>query len=327
MTAEVVLLVGMAAAVVFVTVLLIEGALRPGYDPIYHTGSELELGERGWIQRASFLQLGVGMWAFAAGVHGTTCSVAAGLLLAVFGLGSIVAGVFAPDPVRGYPFGAPSGPPAKLTRQHKIHHLAGPIMFLAIFGACLALVGRLQGPWQAYTLVTAVRWARADRRDGARVSTGRRSHGSGTARAHRGVPGLDRVAGHPPRDPFPIASRPRVGPPSFSRDARRRSDARAAHLVGMVEPRRVSARGVELGVRDDGRCPSRLADRSERIVLAHTNWIGWSTLASCSELFTRAATPHRLTASHTLDRKPAPRTISLYRRLPSPPRRGVCSVW
>jgi hypothetical protein len=29
-------------------------------------------------------------------------------------------------------------------------------MFLAIFGACLALVGRLQGPWQAYTLVTAV---------------------------------------------------------------------------------------------------------------------------------------------------------------------------
>jgi len=310
MTAEVVLLVGMAAAVVFVTVLLIEGALRPGYDPIYHTGSELELGERGWIQRASFLQLGVGMWAFAAGVHGTTCSVAAGLLLAVFGLGSIVAGVFAPDPVRGYPFGAPSGPPAKLTRQHKIHHLAGPIMSLA--GIHAGDRGR---------------WARADRRDGARVSTGRRSHGSGTARAHRGVPGLDRVAGHPPRDPFPIASRPRVGPPSFSRDARRRSDARAAHLVGMVEPRRVSARGVELGVRDDGRCPSRLADRSERIVLAHTNWIGWSTLASCSELFTRAATPHRLTASHTLDRKPAPRTISLYRRLPSPPRRGVCSVW
>ena len=77
-------------------------------------------------------------------------------------------------------------------------------------------------------------------------------------------------------------SRPRVGPPSFSRDARRRSEARAALLVGMVEPRRVSA------------------DRSERIVLAHTNWIGWSTLASCSESFTCAATPHRLTASRAL---------------------------
>jgi hypothetical protein len=156
MTAEVLLLLGMAAAVVFVAVLLIEGALRPGYDPNYHTGSELELGERGWIQRASFLQLGVGMWAFATGVHGTTGSVAASLLLAVFGLGSIVAGVFAPDPVRGYPLGAPSGPPAELTRQHKIHHAAGPIMFLAIFGACLALAGRLQAPWQVYTLLTAV---------------------------------------------------------------------------------------------------------------------------------------------------------------------------
>jgi hypothetical protein len=156
MTPEVLLLVGMAAAIVFVTILLIEGALRPGYDPTYHTGSELELGERGWIQRASFLQLGVGTWAFAAGVNGTTGSVVASLLLAVFGMGSIVAGVFTPDPVRGYPPGAPSGPATELTSRHKIHQAAGPIMFLAIFGACLALAGRLQTPWQAYTLLTAV---------------------------------------------------------------------------------------------------------------------------------------------------------------------------
>jgi hypothetical protein len=40
---ETLLLVGAAAAVVFLAVLLIEGALRPGYDPIYHTGSELVL--------------------------------------------------------------------------------------------------------------------------------------------------------------------------------------------------------------------------------------------------------------------------------------------
>jgi hypothetical protein len=156
MTAEVLLLVGMAAAVVFVTVLLIEGVLRPGYDPVYHTGSELQLGERGWIQRANFVQMGVGMLAFAAGVHGTTNSVAAAVLLAIFGVGWIVSGVFAPDAVRGYPPGAPSGPPAELTQQHKIHDAAGPVMFLAVFGACLALVGRLQDPWQAYTLLTAV---------------------------------------------------------------------------------------------------------------------------------------------------------------------------
>jgi hypothetical protein len=38
------LLTGLTAAVLFVVVLLVEGAVRPGYDPIYHTGSELELG-------------------------------------------------------------------------------------------------------------------------------------------------------------------------------------------------------------------------------------------------------------------------------------------
>jgi hypothetical protein len=37
--------------------------LRPGYDPIYHTGSELELGARGWIQRANFIVMSAGMFA------------------------------------------------------------------------------------------------------------------------------------------------------------------------------------------------------------------------------------------------------------------------
>jgi hypothetical protein len=50
---EALLMTGMVAAVVFVAVLLFEGARRPGYSPIYHTGSALSLGARGWIQTAS----------------------------------------------------------------------------------------------------------------------------------------------------------------------------------------------------------------------------------------------------------------------------------
>lgn len=65
---ESLLLGGVAAAVVFFAVLLIEGTLRRGYDPIYHTGSELELGERGWVQRANFFLIGGGAFAFAVGV-------------------------------------------------------------------------------------------------------------------------------------------------------------------------------------------------------------------------------------------------------------------
>jgi Protein of unknown function (DUF998) len=150
------LIVGEVAALVFVAVLLIEGALRRGYDPAYHTSSALSLGDRGWIQIANFLQLGVGTFAFAVGVHQALNSVVAAVLVAIFGLGAIVAGVCRMDPMRGYPPGAQSGTPTTLTWHHQVHDIAGPIMFLAIFAACLALAGRLQGFWRLYTIFTAV---------------------------------------------------------------------------------------------------------------------------------------------------------------------------
>ncbi len=149
------LLVGVVAAIVFVAVLLIEGALRPGYDPTYHTGSELALGERGWIQRTSFFVMGVGVAAFAVGVQRSLQTAVGPVLLALFGVGLIIAGVFAPDPVRGYPPGAPIDREADLTWQAKIHDVSGPVMFLGLLGACLALAGQLGGGWRVYTMVTA----------------------------------------------------------------------------------------------------------------------------------------------------------------------------
>lgn len=100
------LLAGVATAVVFVIVPLIEGARRPGYDPSYHTISELSLGDRGWIQISNFLQMGVGTLAFAVGVKRTLNTPVGAVLLAIFGLGMVAAGVFRPDPIRGYPPGA-----------------------------------------------------------------------------------------------------------------------------------------------------------------------------------------------------------------------------
>lgn len=155
MMTDVLLLTGVIAAVVFVAVLLIEGALRHGYNPIYHTGSELELGDRGWIQRASFLVMAVGVFAFAVGVQRSLDSMIAAVLLAIFGLGLIVAGVFAPDAIRGYPPGAPNDRDAELTWQAKVHDVSGPVMFLALLGACLAVAGQLRGGWRLYTMLTA----------------------------------------------------------------------------------------------------------------------------------------------------------------------------
>lgn len=156
MTTEVLLLIGVATAVTFPVVVLVEGALRPGYDAVYHTGSELELGPRGWIQRANFFIVGTGMFAYAVGVQQSLDSVIGTLLLAVFGFGFIVAGVFAPDPVRGYPPGAPTDhPSSELSLPARIHDATGPLMFLAFLAACLTLASKLEGGWRLYTLLTA----------------------------------------------------------------------------------------------------------------------------------------------------------------------------
>ena len=96
------------------------------------------------------------MFAFAVGIHQRLNSLVGPALMAIFGLGAIVAGVFRMDPMRGYPPGTPRGNPAEVTWRHQVHDVAGPVMFLAICGACLAVAGHLEAPWQLYTAITAV---------------------------------------------------------------------------------------------------------------------------------------------------------------------------
>jgi hypothetical protein len=78
------------------------------------------------------------------------------VLLIEFGFGLIVAGVFAPDPTRGYPPGAASEALPEPTWGHRVHHVVGgPVAFLALLGACVILSAQLQGVWRLYTLLTA----------------------------------------------------------------------------------------------------------------------------------------------------------------------------
>lgn len=153
---QMLVLVGAITAAIFYVVLIVEGALRPGYHPVYHTGSELSLGERGWIQIANFIQFGIGMICFAVGTGRLLNSLLGTALLAVFGLALIGAGVFRTDPIRGYPPGTPRPPTEEISWHHRVHGAMGPIAFLAVFGACLSVADRLDGVWQVYTLVTGV---------------------------------------------------------------------------------------------------------------------------------------------------------------------------
>jgi len=93
---------GLIGPSLFVAIFLIEGWLRPGYNPTQMFVSELALGARGWIQITNFLVYGVLLLLFA---RGLATEFASGpglrggpLLLALNGLRTIGVGLFVTDP-------------------------------------------------------------------------------------------------------------------------------------------------------------------------------------------------------------------------------------
>ncbi|WP_214317624.1 DUF998 domain-containing protein [Nonomuraea sediminis] len=113
------------APLVFVVVILLNGALQPGYDPINRWGSELSNGDGGWIQIANFVVTGLLTMAFAAGIHRALGSGPGSKAIPIFtgilGLCLIVGGVFVTDPNPGFPPGVQ--PPAEPTLHGWIHNL------------------------------------------------------------------------------------------------------------------------------------------------------------------------------------------------------------
>jgi Protein of unknown function (DUF998) len=138
---------GLAPAL-FVAVVLVEGAIRPGYDPLHHFGSELSLGSSGWMQVTNFLGTGTLVLGFAAGLRRALGSgrgsVAAPILTAVFGVTLIVAGIFPTDPKPGYPPGT-TGTTAATTVPGIIHDLNALPCFAALTAAVLVLAVRFAG--------------------------------------------------------------------------------------------------------------------------------------------------------------------------------------
>lgn len=149
---ESLLILGVITAVMFLVVLFLEGSARPNYRASYHTGSELTLGNRGWVQVANFVQMGVGTIAFAAGINQTLGTPVAAVLLAIAGLALIMAGTFKPDPLRGYP---PNAEPV-VTLRGRVHESTGPIMSFGLLAGSLLIASALEGPWRVYTVITAI---------------------------------------------------------------------------------------------------------------------------------------------------------------------------
>lgn len=155
---------GAVGPALFVVVLLVEGATRPGYSAIRDIGSLLSLSDQGWEQIANFLMCGVLCLGFAVGLRralgGGKGAVAGPVALAIFGTALLVAGIFRTDPGAGYPPGVPV-PVGGPTLHGVVHALAGLFAFVSLGVACFALARRFAGDarwrgWALYSVATGV---------------------------------------------------------------------------------------------------------------------------------------------------------------------------
>ena len=140
------LVAGVVAPLLFTAVWLLDGATRAGYDPMRHQVSLLSLGDRGWLQVASFLVTGVLLLVFAHGLRQVLQAGAARRAvpgaIAVSGVGLVLAGVFSTQPMFGYPPGTPEGLAAAVTLTDVLHLLAAFLLFAGLLALPVALARR-----------------------------------------------------------------------------------------------------------------------------------------------------------------------------------------
>ncbi len=153
---------GVVGPVLFIVAFLIEGATRGGgYSAWHHMVSSLSVGPEGWMQIANFIVCGLLVTGFAVGLRralGSGKGATWGpILLAVFGVCLVGAGIFVTDPVNGYPTSAPVTP----TVHGGLHVLLSLFVFAGLIAACIVLARRFAldpawKGWAAYSVVSAV---------------------------------------------------------------------------------------------------------------------------------------------------------------------------
>ncbi|WP_440065738.1 DUF998 domain-containing protein [Streptosporangium sp. OZ121] len=157
-------LCGAVGGPLFVIAFLVQGAVRPDYDPMRHPVSSLALGPSGWAQVANFVVTGLLMLVFAVGLRrGLSASgrhsTWGPLLIGLYAIGLIGAGVFPTDPVSGYPPGSPAQ--GEHTWQGRLHDLPFSLLvFAALTAACFVFARRFAGwgepGWAVYSGISGL---------------------------------------------------------------------------------------------------------------------------------------------------------------------------
>lgn len=129
---------GIVGPTLFVTVFMIEGWLRPGFEPLKMYVSELSLGPRGWIQIANFVVFGLLFLAFTRGLaiefRSGKASRGGIILLTILAVGFLLSGPFVMDPT--------NTPPDRFTVHGTVHGILGGIVFSLMPISCFLFLRR-----------------------------------------------------------------------------------------------------------------------------------------------------------------------------------------
>lgn len=131
---------GVVAGPFYLLVAVVHALLRPGFDFSKHALSLLMATDTGWIQRANLILVGLMVIAAAIG-FGRSIEGRRGawlrVLVATYGVALIGSGIFAPDPMNGFP----PGMDETVTMSGLLHLVFGAIGFLALGAAAIVFSG------------------------------------------------------------------------------------------------------------------------------------------------------------------------------------------
>ena len=135
---------GVIAGPVYVGASVVQALTRDRFDLGRHAWSQLAIGEWGWIQTANLVATGLMSLAFSVALRRTLGGGRGGrggpVLVAVFGLGLLLAGFLPADPAGGFPVGMAT--PATPTLQGMLHLMTSGLGFLALAAAMIVMAVR-----------------------------------------------------------------------------------------------------------------------------------------------------------------------------------------
>lgn len=163
LTTRLLIACGAIGPLLFILVFLVAGAIRPGYSAWHNFVSDLGESNQGWEQIANFLVCGLCVLGFAFGLRQVFRSGKGALwgplLLGIFGLSLLIAGLFVTDPSLGY---YPPGTSSSTQTLHgTIHGANAPLAFGSLAIAIFVLARRFASDpawrgWALYSLLTGM---------------------------------------------------------------------------------------------------------------------------------------------------------------------------